>query len=133
VQPLRSWPPCRRPALFQQVRYPPLEALEISQHQLGLDRLGVGDGIDLALYMGDVVILETAQNMNDCVDFADVGEELVAKAFALGCAANKPGDVNETQLGFGMIFADPAMAAISCRRGSGTPTFPTLGSMVQNG
>ena len=61
----------------------PLEALEVGEHQLGLDGLGVGDRIDAALDMGDVVILEAAQHMDDGVDLADVGEELVAQAFAL--------------------------------------------------
>ena len=47
--------------------------------------------------MGDVVVLETAQHMDDGVDLADVGEELVAQAFALRCAAHEAGDVDEGQ------------------------------------
>ena len=59
---------------------PPFEAGEVGQHQLGFDRLGVGDRIDLALDMGDVAVLEAAQHMDDGVDLADIGEELVAEA-----------------------------------------------------
>ena len=49
--------------------------------------------------MGDVGILEAAHHMRDGVDLADVGEELVAEAFALGGAAHEAGDVDEGQPG----------------------------------
>ncbi len=52
-----------------------------------------------ALDMGDVVILEAAQHMDDGVDLADVGEELVAEPFALGGAAHQAGDVDEADAG----------------------------------
>ena len=72
-----------------------LEALEIGEHQLGLDGLEVGDRIDLALDVGDVVVLEAAHHVGDGVAFADVGQELVAEALALGRAAHEAGDVDE--------------------------------------
>src|SRR3569832_1920276 len=71
------------------------QALEISEHQFGLDRLDVGDGIDLALDVGDVGILEAAHDVHDGVDLADGGEELVAEAFALGRALHQAGNVDE--------------------------------------
>ena len=80
-------------------RAPLLEAVEIGEHQLGLDRLGVGDGIDAVLDMGDVVVLEAAHDIGDGVHLADVAEELVAEAFALRRAAHEPGDVDEGQPG----------------------------------
>ena len=70
--------------------------------------------------------------MDDGVDLADVGEELVAEAFALGRAAHQAGDVDERELGLDFL-ADLAIAAILSRRSSGTATRPTLGSIVQNG
>ena len=76
-----------------------LEALEVAQQQFGLDHFGVGDRIDLVGDMLDIVILEAAQDVDDRVDFADVAEELVAEAFALGRALHQPGDVDERQLG----------------------------------
>ncbi|MCY1234354.1 hypothetical protein D9M72_469350 [compost metagenome] len=72
-----------------------LEAVEVGEHQLGLDRLGIGDRVDAAFDVGDVVILEAAQHMHDGIHFADIGEELVAEAFALRCAAHQAGDVDE--------------------------------------
>ena len=76
-----------------------LQALEVGEQQLGLDRLGVGDRIDPVLDMLDVVILEAAQDVDDGVDLADVGEELVAEALALRRALHQAGDVDEGELG----------------------------------
>ena len=73
------------------------EAVEIGEHQLGLDRLDVADRIDAAFDMGDVAVLETAHDMGDGVAFADIGEKLVAEPFALGGAAHEAGDVDEGQ------------------------------------
>ena len=109
-----------------------LEALEVGEHQLGLDGLGVGDRIDLALDMGDVAILEAAQHMDDRVDFADVGEELVAEPFALRRAAHQAGDVDEAELSLDDLGgAGDAREIVGAR--IGTATWPTLGSIVQKG
>ena len=78
-------------------RDPPLEALEIGEHQLRLDGLDVGQRIDVALDMHDIGILEAAHDMRDRLDLADVGEELVAEAFALGGAAHEARDVHKGQ------------------------------------
>ncbi|MNI48331.1 hypothetical protein D3C73_1028900 [compost metagenome] len=76
-----------------------LQAFEVGEHQLGLDRVGVANRVDLALDMGDVVIFEAAQHVDDGVDFADIGKELVAQAFALRCTAHEAGDVDEGDAG----------------------------------
>ena len=47
--------------------------------------------------MGDVAVVETAHHVGDGVDFADVGEELVAEPLALGGAAHQACDVDEGQ------------------------------------
>ena len=114
----------RGQALFQ--------ALEVGQHQFGLHGLGVADRVDVAFHVGHVVILEAAQHMDDGVHLANVGEELVAQALALGGAAHQAGDVDEFQAGGDDLcgFAERASAS---RRSSGTATRPTLGSIVQNG
>ena len=74
-----------------------LQAFHVGDHQLGLDRVCVADGIDAALDVHHVGVFETAQHIGDGVDFADVAEKLVAEAFALGGAAHEPGDVDERQ------------------------------------
>ncbi|MNZ98175.1 hypothetical protein D3C78_1174520 [compost metagenome] len=76
-----------------------LKAFEIGEHQLGLDGFGIGHGVDAAFDVGDVIILEAAQNVNHGVHFTDIGEELVAEAFALRCTAYQAGDVDEGDAG----------------------------------
>jgi hypothetical protein len=89
--------------------------------------------IDLALDMGDVAVLEAAQHMGDGVAFADIGEELVAQAFALGGAAHEARRCRRRSCRVGMISFDLPIAASFSSRASGTGTSPTFGSMVQKG
>jgi hypothetical protein len=109
-----------------------LEAFEVREHQFGLDRLGIGDRIDLVVDVLDVVVLEAAQDVDDGVHLADVAEELVAEPFALDAPRTRPA-MSTKPSWVGMILALPAMAASLSSRGSGTPTLPTFGSIVQNG
>src|SRR5947207_3118071 len=83
-------------ALFQSAR-PLFQAVEIGQHQFCLDRLDIADRIDTAFDMGDIAILETAHHMGDGIDFADIGEELVAESFALGGAAHQARNIDESE------------------------------------
>ena len=50
--------------------------------------------------MGDVVIFETAQHMDNRVGLADIGQELVAQPFTLGRATHQTRNVHERQLRF---------------------------------
>ena len=109
------------------------QAVEIGQHQLGLDRLDVGDRIDLALDVGDVAILEAAHHVDDGVDLADGGEKLVAEPLAFRGAAHQPGDIDEGDAGRDDLLG-LRRARRACRDADpGTAISPTLGSMVQNG
>ena len=54
--------------------------------------------------MRNVVILEAAQYVDDGVRLADIGEELVAKAFALAGALDEAGDVHEVHAGRNDLF-----------------------------
>jgi hypothetical protein len=80
----------------------------------------------------DVFVFETADDLDDGIDFADVAEEFVAEAFTLGGAFDEAGNINEfygrrdDYGGFGDVFR-------TWSRASGTVTMPTLGSMVQKG
>ncbi len=80
--------------LFQ-LRQAALQTVEVREHQLGLDRVGVGDRVDLALDMNNIVVLEAADDIGHSVDLADHGEELIAEAFALGGAAHQAGNIDE--------------------------------------
>ena len=44
-------------------------------------------------------VLEAAQDVDDGIDLADVGEELVAEALAFRGAAHQAGDIDEFQAG----------------------------------
>ena len=72
-----------------------IQALHVGEHELGLDHLGIGQRIDAVLDVGYVVVLEAAQHIGDGIDFADVGQKLVAEALALGGAAHQAGDVDK--------------------------------------
>ncbi len=54
-------------------------------------------GIDAALDMDHVRVLEAAQHIGDGVDLADMAEELVAEPFAFRGAAHEPGDIDESE------------------------------------
>ncbi len=49
--------------------------------------------------MGDIVVFKAAQHVYDGIDFANVGEELVAETLALRCAANQTGNIDEGDAG----------------------------------
>ena len=104
-----------------------LDGGEVGQGEFGDDGLDVGDGVDAAVDVDDVGVVEAADDVDDGVGFADVGEELVAEAFAFAGAGDEAGDVDEfDDGGLGLLGLDDF-------RGSGTSTMPTLGSMVQKG
>ena len=72
-----------------------LHHLDVGHDQLQVDDVDVTQRIGAALHMGDIAVLEAADNMDDGVGGADVGQELVAQTLALACALNKTCDVNE--------------------------------------
>ena len=45
--------------------------------------------------MDNIAVHKRSHHMQDGICLADIGEELVAQAFAGACACDKPGDVNE--------------------------------------
>ena len=49
--------------------------------------------------MGDVAIFETTHDMGDSVAFADIGQKLIAQAFAFRGPAHEASNVNECQSG----------------------------------
>ncbi len=72
-----------------------LDRLHVGQRELGVDHLDVGDRVDLVVHVDHVAVLEAAHHVGDRVGLADVGEELVPEALALGGARDQAGDVDE--------------------------------------
>ena len=87
-----------------------LDGVEVGEDELGDDNLDVADGIDGAHGVDDVRVFEAAHDVDDGVGFTDVGEELVAEAFAFAGAGDEAGDVHELDgggdddLGFGDVL-----------------------------
>src|SRR5215470_19627459 len=71
------------------------ESFEIGQDQLRLDRLHVGNRIEVSRDMDDVFVFEASDDFDDRVDLADVLEKLVSEALALGRPTHETSDVYE--------------------------------------
>ena len=71
------------------------DGLQVGEDELGVDGVDVVGRIDLAVDVDDVVVFEGAYDLADRVGLADVGEELVAQAFAFGGALDDACDVDE--------------------------------------
>lgn len=81
------------------------ERVHVGEEELGIDDLDVADGVDGVADVFDVGVLEAADDLDDGVDLADVGEELIAEAFALAGACDEAGDVDELEDGGDGFFA----------------------------
>ena len=81
--------------LFLQSWQRPLQRLHVGEDQLRLDHLDIGLRVDAAVDVRHVVVGEHPHHLADRIALADVGQELVAKARALGGAFDNPGDINE--------------------------------------
>ena len=93
------------------------QMLDVGQHQLDLDRLHVGDGVDLAGHVDHVGILEAADHLQNGVDLADVREKLVAEALALAGTLHDAGDIDQLEGGgdhllWRDVFRDPRQAIV---------------------
>lgn len=71
------------------------DGLKVGEGEFGVDDVDVVKRIDLAGDVNDVVVGEATDDVGDGVALADVGEELVAEAFALAGAGDEAGDVDE--------------------------------------
>ena len=81
--------------ILLQLRQRVLDGLQIGEDQLGVDGVDVVGRIDLAVDVDDVIVFEGAHDLADRVGFANVGEELVAQAFAFRSALDDACDVDE--------------------------------------
>jgi len=89
-----------------------VEVLDVGEHEFDLDRLHVRHGVHRAGHVDHVGVLEAADDLENRVDLADVGEELVAETFALARPLHNPGDVDELERGgdhflWRDVFRDP--------------------------
>ena len=76
-----------------------LDRLEVLDLELQVHDFLVADGIHGAVHVDDVAVVEAAQDVQDGVALADVGQELVAEALAAAGAAHQTGDVDDVDRG----------------------------------
>src|SRR3546814_9746005 len=76
------------------------KALKVREHQLRFDGFRVGDGIDLAFDMGDVIFDEAAEHMHDRIHFPDIGVELIAQTPSPGGTAHQSCNIDKGKPGF---------------------------------
>ena len=81
--------------ILLQLRQRVLDGLQIGEDQLGVDGFNVVGRIDLAVDVHDIIVFEGTHDLADRVGFANVGEELVAQAFAFRSALDDSCDVDE--------------------------------------
>ena len=105
-----------------------MSAMTSSRLMMSMSRRGSVD----ALHMGDIGVLKAPDHVDDGIGRADVAQELVAQALALGGALYQAGDIHELDDSGGNLLGLIQTRAASSSRSSGTDTTPTLGSMVQN-
>ena len=82
--------------------------------------------------MDDILVIEAANHVDNGIGHADVGEELVAKTFALAGTLDQTGDVNELDDGGSGLLGVVHLGEL-VQTGVGTATTPVLGSLVQKG
>ena len=75
--------------------YSALEHLDIRIDKLHIYGVEVTNRIDRAVDVNNIGALKAAYNMNNGIDLADVGEKLVSQTLTLGCALDKPCDVDK--------------------------------------
>ena len=80
------------------------EHLKVGEDQLHVDDLHVARGIDRAVDVDDVGVVEAAHDVRYRVHLANVGKELVAQSLALGGALDQTRDVDELDHGGGVLF-----------------------------
>ncbi len=94
-----------------------LQRLDVRQHQLDFDRLDVRDRIDRAGDVDHVGIFETADDLQDGVDLANVTEELVAQPLTFAGPFDDAGDIHQLDdrgdelLGHD-VLADPSQPVV---------------------
>ena len=72
-----------------------LDGFEVLELQLGIDDTLVAHRVDRTIDMGNVIVLETTEHMNNGVRVADVGQKLVAQPLAFRGTFHQSGDIDD--------------------------------------
>ncbi len=69
--------------------------IEVGEHEFGVDDVNIADRVDACRNMGDIVILEAADDVCDRMGLTDMPEELVAEPLAFRGTGHETRDVDE--------------------------------------
>ena len=72
-----------------------LNRVHIRKNQFQVNRLDIPGRINISVDMDNVVIIKTADNMNNCVYFTDMGKKLVSQAFTPACSLYQPRNIHK--------------------------------------
>lgn len=72
-----------------------LDGLKVFYLEFVVYDLHVAHGVDGCVDVGDVVVVEASEHVEDCVGLADVGEEFVAESFTFRGTLTRPHDVDD--------------------------------------
>ena len=77
------------------LRQSTLHSLQILDLQLIIDHLHIAHRVHSRVDMSDIIIIETAEHMDDGIRLADISQELIAEALTLRGPLHEPGDVDD--------------------------------------
>ena len=55
-----------------------LDGLEVLQLEFSINDFLIADGVDGAIYVGDILVLKATEHMDDSIRFTDISKELIA-------------------------------------------------------
>lgn len=68
---------------------------EVGKDEFKINDVDISEGIDGFVDVGDIGVMKASDDVDDGIDFADVGKELVAESFAFGGPFDESGNVDE--------------------------------------
>ena len=94
-----------------------LDPLDVLEAELGGDDIHVAAGVDVALDVDDLRVVEGADDLEDTIDSADMGQESVSEARAGRGTSGETSDIDARQVcgdaGRGLVgFTEPFKARV---------------------
>ena len=83
------------PGFFGALFFLAFEGSEVGEDEFGIDDLDIAEGVNRSHVVNDVFVLEATHDVDDRIDFADIGEEFISEALAFAGPGDESGDVNE--------------------------------------
>jgi len=72
-----------------------VEGLKICKYEFEINDFDITFCIDGAIYMMDILILKISDDLEDCIDIADMREKLVSESFSFARSLDESCDINK--------------------------------------